>query len=406
MDPKRQFASQFMEESLGLAQGSIDPGAVPSEFVGSLVEAMSGAEAARAPEPALESTLLEVGRDVLQSTLETSGFVAWKERWPRGAKYAACLTHDVDSMSWPVSHLLRQRSRFSAKDYLLGLAGITDPYDNTAYAVEIERQRNLHSSFYFLTEAYNLGPKAGLLADMRKSGWEVGLHGDFGTHDSAEKMATALRKLEQVIGTTPAGVREHYLRFDYESTWRIMEGAGLVYDSTVGNTDRTGFRIGLCNPFHPPGKDWKPLRLLEIPLGLMDVTLWGYLKRDEAKGLEDFLNLKKSVEAVNGLFTILWHPESFKMKGGRIYPKLLDLLIADQSYIGSGLDLVRWWSRRASPLLVDGKAFTMDDAPRGLVLRFKSKGGEAIKAAGGEVRSDGESGAIEAAGGPLEVTLQ
>lgn len=395
-----------MEESLGLAQGSVDPGAVPTEFVGWLVDAMKGSEGSGSSAPVLEASLLEVGRDIMQSTLDTQGYVAWKERWPSGAKYAACLTHDVDNVTRPVSHLLKQRSRFSAKDYFLGLVGIKDPYDNTSYAVEIERQRNLRSSFYFLTGAYDLGPKARLLASIREDGWEVGLHGDFGTHDSAESMSSAFKKLEHAIGVAPAGVREHYLRFDYESTWRIMESAGFVYDSSIGNTDKTGFRIGLCNPFHPPDADWRPFRLLEIPLGLMDVTLWGYLKKDEEAGLADFVNLKQSVEQVNGLFTVLWHPEAFRMKGGRIYPRLLDLLIADRCFIGSGLDVARWWLGRASPLVMKGKTFRMDDAPRGLVLRFKSKGGEGVRAVGGEIRSEKDSTTVETVGGPLEVTLQ
>jgi len=395
-----------LEESLGLAQGSVDPGAVPTEFVEALAEAMKGSESSRSQTPALEVSVQEVGNDIVNSILDTRGCVVWKDRWPSGARYAACLTHDVDSVAWPVSHLLKQRDRFSAGDFLLGVVGARNLYDNTSYAVEVERQKNLRSSFYFLTGAYDLRPKAGLLASMREQGWEVGLHGDFGTHDSSENMMAAAKKLEQVMGTSPTGVREHYLRFDFGSTWKIMEAAGFIYDSTVGNTDKTGFRIGLCNPFHPPDENWKPLRLLELPLGLMDATLWGYLKRNEAEGLADFMALKRSVAQVNGLFTLLWHPESFRMRGGRIYPKLLDLLAGDGCFIGSGLDIARWWLRRASPLVAREKTFRMEDTPKGLVLRFKTKGGEGVRATGGEVRMEEESKVVEAQGGPLEVTLR
>lgn len=406
MNQRREYASHFLEQSLGLAKGTVEPGAVPTEFVASLAEAMTGSEGSRSPGPLLEESVKEVGRDVLQSMLETDGRVVWKERWPGGARYAACLTHDVDNLSWPVSHLLRQRERFSAKDFLLGVTRLRDPYDNTSYAVQIERRRNLRSSFFFLTEAYDLGPKAKTLASIRNLGWEVGLHGDFGTHDSPEKMAAAVKSLERSLGFPPAGVREHYLRFDFGSTWKIMDDAGFVYDSTVGNTDRTGFRTGLCNPFHPPDGSWRPFRLLEIPLVLMDVTLWGYLKRDEKGGLEDFESLKRSVEMVNGLFTILWHPESFRMRGGRIYPQLLDRLLSDGCFVSSGLGVADWWLRRESPLVSEGKTFRMAEAPRGLVLRFKSKGGEIPRASGGEVKIGRDSASIEAAGGPLEVSVQ
>jgi hypothetical protein len=219
-------------------------------------------------------------------------------------------------------------------------------------------------------------------------------------------MRLAIANLNQAINVKPAGVREHYLHFDFGSTWKIMDDAGFIYDSTVGNTDKAGFRIGLCNPFHPPNEDWEPLKLLEIPLGLMDTTLWGYLKRSEREGLNDFLNLKKGVMEVGGLFTILWHPESFRMRGGRIYPKLLDMLVADGCFIGSGLDIARWWLRREAPLLREGKTFRMGDAAPGLVLGLKSKAGEAVKLAGGTLRTENGLQSIEALGGPLEVTLQ
>jgi hypothetical protein len=394
-----------LEESLGLVKGSVDPGAIPTEFVGFLADAMTGAERSRSQEPALEKSVLEVGRDIVQSTLESDGFVVWKERWPAAAKYAACLTHDADSITMPLSHVLSRRVRFSAKDILLAAIGLRNPYDNISHVVSLERQRNLRSSFYFLSGTYDLRPRAGQLASLQKLGWDIGLHGDFGTHDSAEKMREAVTKIKATTGIPPLGVRQHYLQFDFGSTWKIMENAGFVYDSTVGNRDKIGFRVGLCNPFHPPDENWKPLRLLELPLVLMDTTLWGYLKRSEAEGMGDFQSLKQSVEGVNGLFTILWHQEVMRMKGGRIYPALLDLLQKDGCFVGSGITLADWWQRRAARLVREGKAFRMDEAPTGLVLRFKAKGGETAKATGGTAEADGETTMVKASGGPLKVAV-
>ncbi len=406
MAGERQFASGFLEESIGLPKGSVDSGAIPSEFVGALVDAMKGSEGARSSEPVLETMVQRVGHDIIQSMLDTQGVVVHKERWPRAARYAACLTHDVDSISRPIAHILKRRARFSTSDLLLALTGLRNPYDNISYVVALEKERNLRSSFYFLSGAYDLKPKAEQLGSIADAGWDVGLHGDFGTHDSLEKMTEALSRIKQMTGISAVGVREHYLRFDFASTWKIMEDAGLRYDTTVGNSDKLGFRIGLCNPFHPPDENWRPRRLVELPLVLMDATIWGYLKATEAEGLRDFDGLKRSVESVNGLFTILWHQEALRMKGGCLYPVLLDRLLRDDCYVGSGRAVADWWQARSAPLVNDGNVFRMEDAPADLVLRSRSKSGLTPRVTGAEATVDGDATTIKSKGGPLEVVFQ
>src|SRR5208283_2040508 len=120
---------------------------------------------------------------------------------------------------------------------------------------------------------------------LHKKGWESGLHGDFGTHDSLEEMRKAVERLTEGIGLSPRGLREHYLRFDYAKSWQIMEESGFDYHTTVGTNDALGFKLGLATPFHPPDATWAPMRLLELPLSLMDTTLWGYLKKSEEEGM-------------------------------------------------------------------------------------------------------------------------
>ena len=71
------------------------------------------------------------------------------------------------------------------------------------------------------------------------------------------------------------------------------------------------------------------MNLLELPLVLMDTTLWGYLKRTEEEGFADAMRMMKAVEEVEGLFTLLWHQEAVRMRGGRIYWALLDEIKAE-----------------------------------------------------------------------------
>ncbi|MDV3276965.1 MAG: hypothetical protein LYZ69_00685 [Nitrososphaerales archaeon] len=405
MDSERTYAGKFLEESLGLAVGDIDAESVPSELVEGISSAMRGEATAASEEPLLERSIQEYGAVAIASIEEKRGHVLLKERWPGGARYASCLTHDVDNLSRPLSHIVRRRGRFTTSDFLLGMMGLRQLYDNISLVAGLESTRRLRSSFYLLTANYDLRRKSNQLNSLTRAGWDIGLHGDFGTHDSQSKMARALSDFHGATGIRPTGVREHFLKFDYGKTWGIMEELGFAYDTTVGNTDTLGFRLGLCTPFHPPDESWRPRRILELPLVLMDVTLWGYLKRTEEEGLGDFDRLKRHVAGVNGLFTILWHPEAARMKGGRIYPSLLDELLKDGCFIGSGRDITDWWSIRGRPLALEGNTYTMDDAPSGLVLRFKDKGGRKFAAEGGTVGVDGDPNAIKATGGPLRVRV-
>ncbi|MBI2649345.1 MAG: hypothetical protein HYW93_06825, partial [Thaumarchaeota archaeon] len=109
-----------------------------------------------------------------------------------------------------------------------------------------------------------------------------------------------------------------------------------------------------ATPFHPPTKTWEPMRLIEIPLTLMDTTLWGYLKRDETGGLNDIMSVLSKVKEVGGLFTLLWHQEAVKMKGGRLYWSLLDEFKKAGCFVGSGAQISDWWAARDVPMAKQG----------------------------------------------------
>jgi hypothetical protein len=168
-----------------------------------------------------------------------------------------------------------------------------------------------------------------------------------------------------------------------------MDAAGFDYDTTVGNNDRLGFRLGLATPFHPPDADWGPLSLLELPLSLMDTTLWGYLKKDEDEGFADVMRMLAMVEDVEGLFTLLWHQEAVRMKGGRIYWRILRELGRRRGlFVGSGLEVARWWRAREVPLKLvkGGKLITLGASPpKGLTLLLKTRPGTKVTVSSGSV---------------------
>lgn len=385
------YAVAFVEESLGLPVGELTSVSLPRELVEGLESALRGRASTETGEPFLEQMILSFSEEHERESLETRGFAVRKERWPYGAPFAVCLTHDVDNISRPLSHIISVRNRFRASDFLLAFLGLKSLYNNISLVADEEKERGFRSSYYFLTANYSLRNLASSLAKLEGGGWEVGLHGDFGTHDSAEGMNRAINRFKGETTIVPLGVREHFLRFDFEKTWEIMDKAGLDYDTTVGFADRLGFPLGLCTPFHPPDKEWRPMRLLELPLVLMDATLWGYLKRDEKDGASDVESMLARVERVNGLFTLLWHQEAVRMKGGRLYTSILDELRKRGPYVNSGRAIASWWRARSAPLKREGREFGLQGAPKGLVLRARTANGRRLRVHGGKVtKTNGE----------------
>jgi hypothetical protein len=390
MSDPNSYASSMMEDSLGLVRGQLRRYPPSGELVGLLTATLRGSQPADVSGPFLEDAMMSLLEQTRSAALRDDGFFVRKARWPGGAPFAVCLTHDVDNIARPKSHLWKTRSRFGFGDLIGGLLGIVKVYDNVELIAAKEKERGFRSSFYFLSANYDLKRVKGASDRIRDAGWDVGLHGDFGTHDSFEKMEEAVSRFNSGLGFAPKGLREHYLRFDFAKSWDVMERAGFEYDTTVGTNDKIGFKTGLASPFNPPSDSWAPMKLLEIPLVLMDTTLWGYLKLTEEQGASACAKMTESVRKVEGLLTLLWHQEAVRMKGGRIYWKLLDGFKAAGCFVATGVEVTRWWKSRSVPLVQDGKLIRLEgEPPQGLVLRVDVAKGHSPKVLSGKITGQG-----------------
>ncbi|MDA4116827.1 MAG: hypothetical protein OK455_00590 [Thaumarchaeota archaeon] len=372
-----RYVLGFLEGSLGLASGWLQEEIVPQDLVAEVSSVMRGTPPTVSETPSLEIRIKRLLADVERDSLDSRGFFVRKARWPRASPFAVCLTHDVDNIARPMEHILKVQDRFEKEDLEKAKRGLLSLYDNIEHIAKREGDSGFHSSFYFLSSNYPLEQVKPSARRIHKKGWDVGLHGDFGTHDSLAMMRKAMKRFEEGIGLKPRGLREHFLKFDFAKSWRVMEDARFDYDTTVGNNDELGFKLGLAAPFHPPDDKWNPMRLLELPLSLMDTTLWGYLKKTEEEGFDDVGNFIDMVGDVEGLFTLLWHQEAVRMKGGRIYWRILKEIQKRGCFVGSGAEIARWWRAREVPLKVsnDGKLITLLGAPpKGLVIQLKESG--------------------------------
>jgi len=264
---------------------------------------------------------------------------AWQ---PEPRKFRVKLSHDIDLVGLPFSlrttaaHVLTRRDLSAA--FVDLVSTFTDR--NTAYLAAVEKlarmssDRHIDSAFYWMACApcmdggYDLqNPKirrviSGLLA----SGTECGIHPGYDTFGRPDRLQAEIDALSPLFGHPPSGGRQHFLRWRPE-TWLHWEACGLRYDSTVGFADRLGFRAGTSIPYRP----WifnqnREANLLEIPLIVMDGTLWHYMGLSTDESLVLVKGCIERVRQVGGVFTLLWHNTSLFQPGFRdLYPLLLEM---------------------------------------------------------------------------------
>ena len=124
---------------------------------------------------------------------------------------------------------------------------------------------------------------------------------------------------------TVTGNRFHYLKYLYHESLPLLEAAGFLYDTSLAFAEREGARCGLSHPFHPwhMAED-RPLRLLELPLAVMDSTLqeahYRHLPAEEAR--DATIAVLESVRRSGGCAAILWHHNRFHPYMGRGFDKV------------------------------------------------------------------------------------
>jgi peptidoglycan/xylan/chitin deacetylase (PgdA/CDA1 family) len=272
-------------------------------------------------------------------------------RWG-GARFAVALTHDVDT-PWRWTGLgirgSAARLRDEARDARIrpavrearALAAVplhklrgTDPNWRFERILRIERARGANATFFVMAghrhpadgavpEAYErLRPL--LVETLLDGGAEIGLHGSYTAAADRERLAEEKGRLELLAGGV-LGQRYHYLRVDPHGNLASLQALGFRYDSSLGFSDRPGFRAGIAHPFRP----WdlasdRPLDLVEIPLAVMDVTLAEerYLGLSATAAERYLRELVEWAAANGGGFAVLWHNDRFDPSTSRGWDRL------------------------------------------------------------------------------------
>ena len=295
--------------------------------------------------PKVNLLLKEIEMDLCQNLPHNIPYVK-KWYWPNWKEYAVCISHDVDKISESKSHIWKIRKRFSNSTLIKAFLGISNPYNDLKSYTNLEKKYGVNSSFYFLTDEYDFKKISKDIQILKESNKDIGLHGGFGTHIDPNKLKSEKEKLEGIINQPVYGIRQHFLKFDFPTTWITQNEANFFYDTTVGFNDKIGFKNGIAFPFYPPDNDTNPLPLIELPLIIMDAAVWSGLKLTEESAIQAIQQICETIRQNKGLLTLLWHNNVLSMHGGRIYKDILKILVNDSVYIANGIEMARWWQAR------------------------------------------------------------
>ena len=158
-----------------------------------------------------------------------------------------------------------------------------------------------------------------------------GIHPSYRTSDRPDLLSLELQRWQSIFGEPPLRSRQHYLRFRLPDTYRLLLGAGLLEDHSMGFADQPGFRAGTSRPFQ-----WYDLeaeqetRLTVFPFAVMEVTLQQYLGLDPAGAITALRNLHRNATEAGGDWAVLWHNSSFPPAPGwdgwdRVHDEMLNL---------------------------------------------------------------------------------
>ncbi len=291
----------------------------------------------------------------VSNLLKENGF---SPSYPNGKKIAVCISHDIDVLYNNdkinyVSDALRRKQGIPSKYYFKKLVGKAHyPLWKIENLLDIHQQYDIRSSYYFLALAqgeqdynFDVEKEGEIIKLLQGTGNEVGLHGGHTSYNNIDSLLKEKQRLARAVNHPVVGYRNHYLRFNTPLTWNLLEQAGFKYDTTFGYADRVGFRNGMCYPFQPYDNNQKRfLDILEIPLIAMDCSFFEiYMRLDPKRALVLIDELLDSIEAVGGVFSLLWHNSYLQKPYLGFYELVLKQLAKRDCWFATGAELTDWW---------------------------------------------------------------
>jgi peptidoglycan/xylan/chitin deacetylase (PgdA/CDA1 family) len=181
----------------------------------------------------------------------------------------------------------------------------------------IEKEYGFTSTFYLLPKDlkhqdayYSFTEKRvqNLFEKLKTEDCEIGIHGTNRSATNLKYLESIILELEQNASIKASGIRQHRLIFDMNITPYLHEEAGLAYDTSLAFAEHEGFRNSYCLPFKLYNfKEDRPFETWEIPLNIMDGTLFDYRRLSMGDAFESVSEILSEVKKFNGILSLLWH---------------------------------------------------------------------------------------------------
>ncbi len=244
-------------------------------------------------------------------------------------KYELVLTHDIDNIfKWKNFGLFLRNIAgdiVKRKNLSLALENIREyyenPYDMFDFLMDLSEKRGIKSHFFFMSGGtskldnnYSINqPFVKKIREKIKSrGHLMGFHPSYNAYNDQKQWEEEYSNLSTEILQKVKIGRQHLLRFELPTTWQIWEDNNMKWDSTLTYPEKEGFRCGTCYEYSVFNiLTRKKLKLKEMPLEVMEVTMVNYQNLEPGIMEERIIELINKVKKYNGKFVLLWHNSNF-----------------------------------------------------------------------------------------------
>ncbi len=245
----------------------------------------------------------------------------------REDEYKVIPTHDVDKVYFKLNLWNILGDLFIDRNLSRAVKRISLPkknyWDTFSWLMDQSEKHNTKSIFYFIPDSqhkldnrYSLKDKfvQEKINEIKTRGHLIGIHPGYETMKDETEFLRQKRTLEEAVGFEVTLSRQHYLRFDIEQTGQILEQLKIQFDSSLGFSDKIGFRCGTSSNFPLFDlKERRKLNVIESPLVIMETILRDRRRSRESaqKSIEIFENYKAICKKYRIPLTILFHNNSF-----------------------------------------------------------------------------------------------
>jgi len=209
--------------------------------------------------------------------------------WKKNKDFAITFSHNI-KVSSGLNDMQKNKLKKITGKYFSRTKTITNIHNR-------EKQCKINSTYFVLvTSLIKNEGHDDLTDDLLKQqilsllkDYEVNL---LGSPDSGNQYYKLLEELKELAGFSAKGFRIIDLNFVYQELFKILEKAGIKYDSSMGFEKNIGFRAGISYPFYPYYlKEDRQFHVLEIPSIISDEVLFFQFGNELKRAKNNTFNL-------------------------------------------------------------------------------------------------------------------